>query len=386
MRLLLSGYFGVANYGDDILLRTIYTSLREVLPSAQIGVTIRRPTNYMHLLLDKSIIEVRRQDEAKKWPLVIYAGGGQFFDYKRRSMRGAILQLCLRSIGIKKLLRVFEVLTRARRLPVCHGYSEGTTAGIGLGVGPFIWGSAAEVETAKKLSSCQFLHVRDAMSLRRIHRWGLSVTSHQLVDLAFAERFWLRGHQSADNNTPRRGVGIVLGHSGYQGKEDWKDGLKTAIDLLRLKGLDVELISFCEEEDETAVAAIASGENVLRYNPSRTTLEEFTDRLSCYQVLVSGRAHGVIVAALRGIPCISIVKEEKLDWASRIAGGLCSRWRAPFDARQLVSMVYKALHTNDECKLNGLHGVYTMTMMAQCVLREFQDWIVAFSEQCGREA
>jgi len=80
-------------------------------------------------------------------------------------------------------------------------------------------------------------------------------------------------------------------------------------------------------------------EDILCWDPYTMTLDDFTRRLSEYDLLIAARAHGVIIGAALGIPSIAIVIEPKLRLVcERLTGGT-EMWCPPFDSDNLTNTV-----------------------------------------------
>src|SRR6185437_8231989 len=123
-KLLLLGYNGKKNFGDDLLLKQAYDAFREI---AEIHIhtnTLDQNSDYLHSWFPDAIIFKSLKLDIqylKKFSHILFFGGGILFDYNK--------------ITLKYYWR--------KRMSIHRNYDwvkrKGTHfAGIGIGLGPFV--------------------------------------------------------------------------------------------------------------------------------------------------------------------------------------------------------------------------------------------------------
>ena len=80
-KIILKGYYGFGNFGDDILMVTTYWLLKDIFPSDQIIVCSENPgAQYIELLCEKSV-PVVNSNSGLHADWIVHGGGGVFFDF-----------------------------------------------------------------------------------------------------------------------------------------------------------------------------------------------------------------------------------------------------------------------------------------------------------------
>ncbi len=151
-RILVGGYFGCGNLGDDAILTGLLADLRK--QDARIGITVLcgRPTR------DRRRFGVRCV--GRKNPIAI------IYELLRARMLilggGSLLQ----NITGKLSLSYYLLLLRIARLLGCR------TVLIGVGIGPFV-GRGAVRRVTRELSQCAYIGLRDQDSYRLLREIGV---------------------------------------------------------------------------------------------------------------------------------------------------------------------------------------------------------------------
>ncbi len=312
-RILISGYYGFGNFGDDLLLVCTYRLVMERFPGASIAVLanysenlyppVPEPTfrNYIFKLLNPDV-ELVDWTHREKFDLVVHGGGGNFFDVSRGSLRDEVLGSIVRLVGAplySSLMRLLRALS-ARKTRM----SAQSRLGLGLGVGPYVKGAGRLPGEAEVLGSFDRLAVRDADSLSVCSQFGLIGRTRMFSDLVFATDLWKK---SLPPN-PTDVVTLVI-CDGKPGNET----LLLAAKRMQERGLKIQPVLLDPNHDGNLLTHIQSQfSRTICWDPHRTELESFAERIGSSAVVVSNRAHGIIVAACYGVPTICIHTDEKL--------------------------------------------------------------------------
>ena len=295
MRVVISGYYGFGNAGDEAVLSAILTALRERLPGARITVlsadpTATRRTHNVHAVPRAGL---RLLGTIAGADLFISGGGSLIQDVT--SARSALYYL-----GV---LAVAGIL--ARRTMV---YAQG--------IGPLRRGWIKRL-TRAILDRADVLTVRDDDSLRLLREMGVRRPVHVVADPAFAldpapdvhvrELLGPRG-------TPRIGVAMrPWGDNAYA--EILIDALREARDRT---GAQIVVFAFHPSRDMalSRAAADALGARIVADLHPR----EMLAAVATLDLLVGVRLHALIAAIGAGVPALGISYDPKVDGLFRRIG------------------------------------------------------------------
>lgn len=329
---LVVGAYGVGNLGDDALLVSVLKVIRQVVGDNEICVLILRPGPYLGQWYPDIRFIPLQSGHRICGKVLIYGGGTQFYSFRDSTptKAGRILRASRYLVHPLKLWR---------RLHHCTFDFE-HAIGVSIGIGPLVPGSFPQKQADKKLKSCDWISVRDSVSVQYCRNLGRD-NVHQYSDLCFARRLW----DEAPTRGPRTGemnrVGVVV--------RDWphtREGqsyfgkVKETVRKLRREEIEIRYISFAPQADSETLSDLNSNaEDILQWDPSQQTLRTFIEELVSFDLLISARAHGVIMGTALGIPSIAIEVEPKLRLiCDKLTSGT-RIWSPPFEPDELVQKV-----------------------------------------------
>jgi len=327
-RILISGYYGYANPGDEAILSVLRAQLRARWPAASLSVISGTPeqTAQDHdveaiLWSDPSAIAhaVRSAD------LIVTGGGGIFHDYGGFSDEGLFTEGNW-GLGFHVTAGAFAALF-GKPLVI-----------YAVGVGPL----ASETGRAWTRAICEAaiaISVRDEASYRLLEQIGVPPGRVQVTaDPAFLfepapparAREILRGEGVPLEVGCRPRIGIALRHWSYGvDPEQWERAVAAGLDLYRRHtGSQLVFIPFQhfpgEQEDDVAVArrirsylADESDSHILE--GSYTPAEKAVLLASCNAVIAM-RLHALIFSLRAGVPVVSLTYDEKVRQVAARAG------------------------------------------------------------------
>jgi polysaccharide pyruvyl transferase WcaK-like protein len=308
LKVLLTGYYGRANFGDDILLLVSYALARRQWPEARIAIRCHAPVgDYFGKLLGDDGFEVVRPGEYCRYDVEILGGGGLFFDFAAGSGARRALNWILSRAGSRPYALLVSSLRRMAR----RSDATRVRVGWGVGVGRYAHGSHRLRHDLPKLATLDALMVRDAQSAGNLAGLGLSLRTIVGSDIAFIRELWaprpLRAEREAGDGRQR--LGLVL--------RDWPPDASAY--LARVRELLPELarrfrVSFflMDEGTDHASRELAQGFETHVWRPQATSVEAFSAALSAQDVLFTSRAHGAICGAVLGVPSLLVPLEPKL--------------------------------------------------------------------------
>ncbi len=287
---LVCGYYGHGNVGDELILDVLLSDIETELPRAQVTVVTDAP---QVVATERSLDTIRYDDvealvdAATAADLIVIGGGGLFQDYGGADMGTLLLP---NHWGMSYYAGV-AVLGRLVGTPV---------AIYGIGVGPL------ETDDGRALArmaveAADAVSVRDEQSKALIGD-GAAVTADPVLALS------VEGGQTRDV------IGVTV--------RPWGDNLfiaPVAAGLDRVisdHNIDIEFIPFqrADGDDDVSIAELTMAEMTsdrVSIAPTETRLE-LTRRIGSYRAVVGMRLHSVMLASLAGVPAVGLAYDPKV--------------------------------------------------------------------------
>lgn len=280
-RLLVAGYFGCGNLGDDAILKGLLCALGELAPKVEAEVLSGSPRR------DRRRLGLRTYGRKNPFAIlvallradVLLLGGGSLLQSRtsRRSLGYYLGLLCF-----ARLLGRPTVLLAA-------------------GLGPFC--AERDVRAVRRaLRRVTYLSLRDEGSRRFLLTGGVSPARvHRSADLAL---LLPKPESSSSASSPEKGRTLALL---LRAAEEGGDPLRLSAEVAafcRERGLRLLLLPLDVRRDLSLCRAAAKetgGELFVAFYP-----EELAARLSCVTACVTLRLHGLILASLAGLPALAL--------------------------------------------------------------------------------
>ena len=314
-KILVAGYYGAKNAGDEAILAGLLASFREAGFTGEFTVLSHDPVDTQALhgvaAVDWNDIEAII-DAAEQTDLVVVGGGGLFHDYWGVDPSSVLTR---RQGGIAQYAT--PVYLAAMLGKPC--------ALLGVGVGPLHTAEGRDLtRTIFDLADIAF--VRDQGSLELLKTIGASVEHIKVgSDLAFASpRVDLPPSAAAFLSSLRRPVlGVALRHwtFGVAG-DSWEAEVAEAIDRWQETTGGTPLFvpmqtGSSEIEDDAAVARRMIGrlgmlEKAALLPEGLNALERFWAVGACDLVL-GMRMHAIVASVRSGVPCVGLAYDPKVE-------------------------------------------------------------------------
>ena len=307
-RILLMGYYGKGNFGDDVLLQVSYSLLKRIFPDAAMSIIIDgHHGGYITSMLGD--VEVLAPGRHGHFDIIVHGGGGVFFDFKQYGRCSRLGEYALRLIGFSTFVSGERIL---RTLLNKHATSANCRLGFGIGVGTFSTGSPRMRASLPRLADFDALWVRDTESVANLKRFHhiLGATIIQGSDLAFLTEYWLPTGIPTKPTASRPRLGILL--------RDWPEELGGMADsvlrqTLATLAMEYEITGFIlDRHADLKLQKQFAGYALCIWQPERMTIAEFSAQLAMQDVVLTSRAHGAICSACLGVPSVIIGIEPKL--------------------------------------------------------------------------
>lgn len=332
--ILISGYYGFDNIGDESILRTLITSLREKIPDCRLTVLSHNPASTrekygveaVERMSPGAILRAVRQCD------MLISGGGSLLQDVTSSKS---IHYYLFIIRLAKLLRKKVFIYSQGIGPIDHAFNRRATA--------------------RALKKADGIVVRDERSAKLLEQIGLP-----------QERIVITADPVIRMKRPDRTVGReILARAGIK-----KDGRLTVGWAIREKNRDSTfvreitecirwlrenydaesvLIPFHYEEDREVCSVIAERTNGAAKCLSEKYLSE--DMLSIIgnmDVLVGVRLHSMIYAAIMGVPIIGVSYDPKCTAFLNSVGLDSLSTRETFSAEAFKAEFARVLETGGE--------------------------------------
>lgn len=303
MKVLLIGYYGFQNFGDDLLMKLSLDRLRHNPAIKHLGVTCL-PTGIEYA---KSLVPYvdrfedvdNRGKYIQKYDVIIFGGGGTFFEYRKDLSR---------LFAFKKWFSDFRHFS----LPKISG---SRFASIGLGLGPFADSAGAAI-SLNRLKHHSIVFVRDSVSLKLAQAHHLNaVLSHDLSFLDYDNISALR--IQTDQAKPCKRCVVVRNFKYGTSKNRYIDTLLDWARRSRESKEQIDWLSFQPQYDAPVISAVENaGFRVWRWDPHSMEIQDAYQKIAESSSMVTTRMHGTYVAGMLGIPCVSIGLHPKLEIAS----------------------------------------------------------------------
>ena len=298
--MVLSGYYGYGNVGDEAVLGGIITSLKRLIPDIQITVLTSNPE--LTTRLHPGVSTARRYNpvdivKAIRAADVLISGGGSLLQ-DATSARSSYYYLAVlhlsRYLGCKRVI-----------------YAQG--------IGP-LYRESVRRAVGAELSKADVITVRDTQSRELLSAIGVN---EKLIEVTADPAFLVDAdYASADAVLREHGLdgkallGVCL--RPWPGLEKVLPEIRKGIlEFCRVNGATAVVVPMQDSEDSEVAKQLDIGP-VLRCNGDFRTVKGILARCQC---VVAMRLHALIFAASEVVPFLSLFYDPKVSSFARLITG-----------------------------------------------------------------
>jgi len=375
-KVYLRGAYGPGNLGDDVLLLCMIKLLKRQFKSNDISISINDVTAAKHIDKDVNWVPLNAPVFSD---VAILGGGGQFFSFfsksvtktERSDVKSWLMKKHQQGYTFFDLLIGFIL-----RKVLGIGYKTKKLATFCIGVGPFENGRDDEYIRALKIfEKADFLSVRDSKSKIQVSEMCGKIPA-QFVDITLNRELWYDKKQDffkQRNLNSKPVVGIVI--------REWSlndSGCRVINELLEFDKLnpnyDCVYISFYKKYDKQIIDRL-KGKKVLIWEPKEDTVNSFLTKMkqSC-DVIISTRAHGVLLSTMVYIPTIAVEIEQKIKVVHQMMP--TSTKLVKGDSLDLLANnVELCLNYDDEYKKRVDNDLQKNSIVAKASIVKLEEWL-----------
>jgi polysaccharide pyruvyl transferase WcaK-like protein len=303
-KILLQGYIGHKNFGDDLLFDIALKKIKNI-PNTEITVLLtKKNINPDYLYIYYPNLKIIKFDSRipllfyKNFDKVFYIGGGVFFDYKK-------------GISILTFLKNYLSNILRYNIPKLLGTRF---AGIGIGIGPYFSGKTKNLH-AVIIRNFEILGVRDKVSFEIAKSMGVSqVYLSNDLSIGLFDKFNKISAISDKSNQ------VIICPRTYSHKVEFEKHLEELVSFsyfLEKTGFKTHWI-FLQEDDFDLVSKLRVDFNVTIWDPYKMSIMDFIKIFKNAKVIISSRMHSIFIAGMVGTPFIAIPLHQKLIYASEL--------------------------------------------------------------------
>jgi polysaccharide pyruvyl transferase WcaK-like protein len=314
-KVYIRGAYGPGNLGDDVLMLCVINILKKRFKESDIAVGVDHPDIARNFNPRIKWLHIK---EPVKADLVVLGGGGQFFSFippaKEVTATTGRFAKAYKSIKAQTdlkstLLRLYVGL----RGGVDRIYFHQRLAAFCIGLGPFDGGGKLLTRAVSVINRCDYISVRDGTSQQHCNTFGKKDVE-VYTDPSLLSDLWISSKDLGIGSLKKgQYLSFILRDWPHDANgQQFIKAMVQAADELAKRGEQVRLVSLYKERDQHLIDKYDTFE-WLCWDAAGDTPETFMAKLIVESdVIISARAHGVLLPASLGFPTIAVEIENKL--------------------------------------------------------------------------
>jgi len=291
MKVVLSGYYGFGNVGDEAILSSIIVALQKHAPHIEITVLSNTPVETASAYQVKAVNRWSIPEIAKavKHADGLISGGGSLFQD----------QTSLKNIPYYAAI-----------IKCAHLYKKPVYI-YAQGMGP-ISRKANKWIVKNAFNASRIISVRDQQSKHLLQDIGIRQPIQLVPDPVFAHSLFEVQDKSAGHSAEPQKIAVSV--RDWPGDHSYQQKLATAFDLLAAKGYQLLFVPMHGTYDyQTSQAIAGSMQHDAAIAPLEHSFEEKLQLINQAHLLIGMRLHALIFASLVQTPFVAISYDPKID-------------------------------------------------------------------------
>lgn len=366
-RSIISGGYGLYNFGDDALMFAIYKRFESKFQSKEAAFQCLNPS-YLKKLTPNATVVSRLSQNKIICDNFILGGGTLFYSFSGEKKKSKVNIFKLLSRPSELYLKLLIKLKIAKLKYEPDDFKKVYSLGIGLG--PFDNGIDKRKQYAIDfLKKSEWTSVRDEKSLEYLEEWNID-NRYLGADICFHPNIFCLPERSVSKEVKK--IGIIVRDWDKNENGSYKDSLLKMIENLRVD-YEITFIVFSEKSDQLWMDTLKSkDEDYILWNPNKQTINEFLKIMNEFDLFISARYHGFIFASLLNIPTICVEIEPKLALAHSQFEESSELWSFPFSEGDLISKIKKIETNKTKFKESLANDVSIRGNMAESMFNEIE--------------
>ncbi len=333
---LLVGYYGFDNTGDEAMLGTIVSNLRQQMPEANICALAKKGVEYPHLNIHtvdrfsmRAVKKAIRQSRS-----LIFGGGNLIQDVT--SAASAFYYLSLLNLAKKQGIATML-------------YANG--------IGP-LRESMTRKQASKTLNTVDIITVREKLSVEYLQT--LEVKNPKII-LTADEIFTLPAVQECE---VREFLTISVRAWGQNDSEFVEKMAQIAMRVAEKYGLKIRLLPLMPLQDNALAEEICER---IGKNCQVLSSEHYSDvqkHIAKSRFVIAMRLHALIFAQLQNVPFFSVSYDEKIDAFCEYIGDYGKIPSSDIDVDKVIADIDNALAREDEIRTNMKNKMIELRKLA----------------------
>lgn len=314
-KVYIRGAYGPGNLGDDMLMLCVINILKNRYLASDITVGVENPGLARKFNSHVNWLHIKQPINAD---LVVLGGGGQFFSFIPPVPAPPSLSLALSKTyhRIKAQADLKSLLLRlyvGARGGVDKIFFHRRLAAFCIGLGPFDGGGAPLSRAFNIINRCDYVSVRDKTSQQHCSTFG-KPDVHVYTDPTLLSALWISKKELClSRPATNKYLSFILRDWPHDSNgQAYITAMLRAAEACAKRGESVRLVSLFKARDQHLIDSYSNYE-WLCWDPAVDSVEHFMATLvGESEVIISTRAHGVLLPAALGVPTIAVAIENKL--------------------------------------------------------------------------
>ncbi len=351
-RILLTGYYGFGNLGDDLLFICNYRLLQKIYKDCQIDVFTESPApSYLNRFAGKPLTFLNGRSSGD-YDIIWHGGGGVYFDFNKGDAMSLLTNRMIRVLGPRNFTLLYQFGKRTAGKPVI---SYKRRIGMGIGVGSFTRSSKKYKHKIQQLCTFDHLVVRDEESKKNALTLCDALQVDVATDIVFDKDLW-NGSIDEGNREPKtqKRIGVILRDWGSAKAYNYLEDVYNQLQWFVQQGYETNCFAFDANADKNYIDHFTRrGKAVNVWDPARVTLNDYLESLSQQDVFITSRFHGAVIGVCLGISGICLNIEPKLETASAMTENFYTVQNLPIQPANLQELLRQAIFKTADAQRFG---------------------------------